>query len=156
MDDPKLRRLQDRATTIAVVPSALIAAAALSGLIGGQDISRAVSSLLFTGLLAVYVAFVPAGRRSGVGSFLLGGLVILSFIPIDFAIMDRDFSAGLDIFEFLLLVGLDADGGPDAPLFAVAAIWWLSLMVCIGTVVFARSIVLFFVLGRTSLEDSVP
>ena len=151
--DQGLLRLEHKVTTIAVVPGAVFIAATLAGLIGGIDVSPWISSSIFLGLLLGYALLTRAGRRSPVGSYLKGALVLLIFASVIFYSFAFDEFTGLHLLEFLFVVGLAPRGGPDAPLFIIAGIWWVSLVICILVAVLGRNLIQFLLLRRTSLDD---
>lgn len=151
--DQGLLRLEHKVTTIAVVPGALFVSATLAGLIGGMDVSPWTSSSIFVGLLLGYALLTRAGRRSPIGSYFGGAVVLLIlFAIICFTSSDSQLD-GLYLLDFLFVVGLAPRGGADAPLFIIGAFWWLSLVICILVAILGRNIVQFFLLRRTSLDD---
>lgn len=152
-DSQGLLRLEDKVTTIAVVPGAVVVAAALAGLIGGMNVSPWISSSIFVGLLLGYALLTRAGRRSPIGSYFKGALVLLILVSVILFSFAIDEFAGLYLLEFLFVVGLAPRGGPDAPLFIIGAIWWLSLVICILVAILGRNLVQFLLLRRTSLDD---
>jgi hypothetical protein len=151
--DQALLRLEHEVTTIALVPGALFVAATLAGRIGGTDVSPWISSSIFFGLILGYALLTRAGRRSPVGSYLKGALLLLIFASVISYSLAFDELTGLHLLEFLFVVGLAPRGAADAPLFVIAGIWWISLVICILVAVLARNLVQFLLLRRTSLDD---